>query len=335
MPSPLVGSPSGAVPRSLDDACGAEPGALCRWVYERTGNEFLATATDWLVERPLRIVLIVVAAWVLARMSRRAITRTMQRLETGRGAGLVAADPRARGRVQTLTNLFRSVVTVTIWVLAVLVVLGELDINLGPLVAGAGIAGVALGFGAQSLVKDFLSGVFMVLEDQYGVGDVVDLGDAVGTVEQVSLRSTRLRGVDGTVWHVPNGEIRRVGNKSQNWSRALLDVAVGYATDLAHARQVILEVATEVCGTDEHRATVLEPPEVWGVENLGADGVALRLVVKTTPGDQWALMRSLRAALKDRFDREGIEIPHPQRALHVRGDTGAAGPAREPSGGAA
>src|SRR6185369_16289116 len=133
-----------------------------------------------------------------------------------------------------------------IWTVAAFMVLGEFGINLGPLIAGAGIIGVAIGFGSQSLVKDFLAGIFILVEDQYGVGDTVDLGEAVGVVEVVSLRTTRLRSVDGTVWHVPNGEIGRVGNKSQHWSRALLDVQVAYTTDITEARSVIKGVADQV-----------------------------------------------------------------------------------------
>src|SRR6185369_98079 len=143
---------------------------------------------------------------------------------------------------------------------AIFMILGEVGIDLGPLLAGAGIIGVAIGFGSQSLVKDFLSGIFILVEDQFGVGDTVDLGEAVGVVEVVSLRTTRLRSVDGTVWHVPNGEIRRVGNKSQHWSRALLDIQVAYTTDLERAQQVINDVAHAVWHEDKH---VLEEPEVW------------------------------------------------------------------------
>src|SRR5690606_29200479 len=129
----------------------------------------------------------------------------------------------------------------------------------------------------QSLVKDFLSGIFMIIEDQYGVGDVIDVGEAVGTVEGLTLRTTRLRSVDGAVWHVPNGEIRRVGNMSQQWSRALLDIEVAYGTDIAHARSVIAAVADEVFRAPEWTTKILEQPEIWGVERLGADGIAIRL----------------------------------------------------------
>ena len=190
--------------------------------------------------------------------------------------------------------------------------LGEVGIDLGPLLAGAGVLGVAIGFGSQSLVRDFLSGTFILVEDQFGVGDIVDVGEASGTVEAVSLRTTRLRAIDGTVWHVPNGEIRRVGNMSQHWSRALLDIEVAYDTVVEHARSVIKRVADAVWAEDDG---VLEEPELWGVEQLGANGVMLRLVVKTTPSQQWRVSRELRERIKVAFDEEGIEIPFPQQTV--------------------
>src|SRR5690606_37796789 len=148
----------------------------------------------------------------------------------------------ASQRVEALAMVLRSVASFVIWLVAAFLILSELGVNLGPLLAGAGIVGVALGFGSPTLVRDFLSGIFILVEDQFGVGDVVDVGEASGVVEAVSLRPTRLRSVDGTVWHVPNGEIRRVGNMSQHWSRALLDVQVAYQTDIEHAKRVIKRV---------------------------------------------------------------------------------------------
>jgi small conductance mechanosensitive channel len=160
----------------------------------------------------------------------------------------------------------------------------------------------------------------MIVEDQYGVGDVVDLGDASGTVEAVTLRSTRLRDVSGTVWHVPNGTIQRVANKSQQWSRALVDVSVSYDTDVAQASEVIKRVADEMWVDEDWSNCILEEPEVWGVESLGADGIVIRLVVKTQPAEQFKVMRELRVRIKTAFDAEGIEIPFPQRTLWVRGE---------------
>jgi moderate conductance mechanosensitive channel len=220
--------------------------------------------------------------------------------------------------VEALSTVLRSVVTFVVWTMALFLVLDQIGIDLGPMLAGAGILGVALGFGSQSLVKDFLAGVFILVEDQFGVGDTVDLGEAVGVVEVVSLRTTRLRSVDGTVWHVPNGEIGRVGNKSQHWSRALLDIQVAYTTDLTLARSVIQETADQVWR--EEPETILEEPELWGVENLGAHGIEIRLVVKTQPSKQWEISRLIRERIKEAFDERGIEIPFPQQTVWMRMD---------------
>jgi small conductance mechanosensitive channel len=228
--------------------------------------------------------------------------------------------------------VLRSVASFAIFTVAGLLILGEVGLNLAPFLAGAGIVGIALGFGAQSLVKDFLSGLFILVEDQFGVGDIVDLEQGTaGTVEAVSLRTTRLRAVDGTVWHVPNGEIRRVGNKSQHWSRALLDVEVAYDTDIEHAKAVIKRVADELW---DEREDILEEPEVWGVERLGPNSIVIRLVVKTRPSDQYRVSRELRQRLKEVFDAEGIEIPYPQQTVWNRRhpEDEASSPAAEPAG---
>ena len=290
----------------------------------------LERALEWLAGPPLRIVAIFLAAFVVNRLARRAVKRSLTKLHTGavreRMGAMRRRTPaalletgetslRAEQRIDALSSVLRSVVTFTIFLIATLTACGELGIDLAPLLAGAGVLGVAIGFGSQSLVRDFLSGMFILVEDQFGVGDIVDLGEASGTVEAVSLRTTRLRAVDGTVWHMPNGEITRVGNMSQHWSRALLDVEVAYDTDLEHARGVIKRVADELWQED---TSVLDEPEVWGVEQLGAHGVALRLVVKTTPSAQWKVSRELRERIKLAFDEEGIEIPFPQQMVWNR-----------------
>ncbi len=214
---------------------------------------------------------------------------------------------RGEQRIEALTSVLRSATTFAIWLIASFMILGTVGVNIAPLLAGAGVLGVALGFGSQKLVQDFLSGMFILVEDQYGVGDVVDLEmQTVGVVEAVSLRTTRLRAVDGTVWHVPNGEIRRVGNMSQHWSRALLDVEVAYGTDVEQAKTVMKEAADEMWRED---TAILEEPEMWGVQNLNPNGVQLRLTIKTTPSQQWRISRALLERIKVRFDAEGIDFP--------------------------
>jgi small conductance mechanosensitive channel len=319
--------------QSLHDACGQDPGWFCRQALDLTSSPTTAQATDFLIGRPLSILVIILMAVTVNRLARRAVKRVLRGLQAGavqeRLGAVRRVTPetlletgetslRAEQRIEALTSVLRSLISFTVLVVAAVMVLGELGVELGPLIAGAGILGVALGFGSQSLVRDFLSGIFILVEDQFGIGDIVNLdGTTSGVVEAVSLRTTRLRAVDGTVWHVPNGEIRRVGNMSQHWSRALLDVEVAYATDLARAQEVIREVAVALWREDEH---VLEEPEVWGVEDLGPHGVVIRLVVKTTPSEQWRVSRRLRERLKAAFDAEGIEIPFPQQTIWHRSD---------------
>ncbi len=230
-------------------------------------------------------------------------------------------------RAATLGRLMKNVGSALIIGIAFLMILGEWGFNLAPLVAGAGILGLAFGFGAQTLVSDFLSGVFMLLEDQYGVGDIIDIDGTSGTVEDVQLRVTRLRSVDGVVWWVRNGEVTKVGNMSQNWSRTVLDIGVAYSADVPEVRRLMTEEALALHADEEWGALLLEDPEVWGVEALGDDAVVIRAVLKTLPGQQWGVARELRERIKNRFDAEGVEIPFPQRTVWIRQEEGSAAPA--------
>jgi small-conductance mechanosensitive channel len=307
------------------DSCYEVEGSFCAWVYERTdGNETVAGFVDWLVERPLQIVIVLVAASVARWAVKRWIGRVMHRVvrpatsvaaRLGRIGGepsdrlVTVRDPRSEARSASATAVLTSSATVLIWVIATISILGILGIDLAPLIAGAGIAGVALGFGAQSLVRDCIAGLFMLIEDQHGIGDVVDLGVATGTVERFSLRTTVLRDENGTVWHVPNGVVQRVGNQSQNWSMALLDVDVAYDTDLAPIRELLLRAASEICDDEANAARVLDGPRVLGVERFGAEGMTLRLAVKVLPGSQWDIQRLLREHVALRFESEQVELP--------------------------
>jgi len=333
------------VDSAVNDVCDSGADFVCDWVYDVTGNETIAEAVDWFVERPLKVLTIFAVAWLLNRLVRRAIARGEERMlrdrehrlrsrkaeevEDGRfedmepkarrkALELAQATEQAKQRARTLGSIMRSTATAVIYTIAVLMALAEFDINLGPLVAGAGIAGIALGFGAQSIVKDFLSGFFMLIEDQYSVGDIIDIGEASGVVEGISLRTTQIRDVNGTLWYVPNGEIRRVANKSQQWARAVLDIEVAYDTDIDLAKTVIKEVADSVWRENLAKATVIEEPELWGVENFGESAIAIRLVVKTEPGEQFDTAREIRGRLVGAFDHEGIEIPFPQRVVWMR-----------------
>ena len=323
---------------SVTDACGAGPGLFCEWIYNRTESESAARLASWLVDKPLRIILILVAAYFIRRVAHSGIDRLTQRLsqekrpdgpipeETKTAAGRRAMRihtiaARAEQRSLTLGAVLRSASTIIIYVIAVFLVLSELQINLAPLIASAGIVGIALGFGAQSVVRDFLSGIFIILEDHYGVGDIVDTGVAMGKVEEVSLRTTRLRDQAGTLWIVPNGEIRRVGNTSQLWSNAVIDVEVAYDTDIDFAIATIKDVLDEIWRDKDPAATVLEEPNVLGVEALGDSSVIIPAIARCEPAEQWAMGRIARKRIKQALDTAGIEIPFPQRTVWIRQDS--------------
>ncbi|MCW2840681.1 MAG: mechanosensitive ion channel protein MscS [Aeromicrobium sp.] len=281
------------------------------------------TAWDWFVATPGAIALIIIVGLVF----RWFVCRAIDRLVSGAGKGTVpgvlaksragefladlkpAANARRQQRAATMGSLLKSVATGVILTVVAMTVLSKLGIDIAPIIASAGIVGVALGFGAQNLVKDFLSGIFMILEDQYGVGDSVDLGEANGTVEAVGLRVTRLRDVNGTVWYVRNGEILRVGNQSQNWARTVLDITVGYEADLTHVQEILQSEATSMYEDPQYAGVIIEPPEVWGVERFDKDGAVVRVVLKTAPLQQWLVARAMRQRIKTRFDESGIRIP--------------------------
>lgn len=290
----------------------------------------LDSIPDWLVDKPLNIAVIILIALVLRGLVHRAIKRVVNRPEGGlmpeddgkrggkRGRPIRGANPRQAQRMRTVGSLLKSISTMVIGIVAITMVLAEVGLNIGPIIASAGIVGVAVGFGAQTLVKDLLSGIFMIVEDQYGVGDFVDTGDAMGEVEAVSLRVTRMRGVDGTVWYVRNGEILRVGNMSQDWARTVLDISVAYDADVAAIRATLQEVGAELAADPAWSSVILDPPEVWGVQDLGTDVISIRVVARTAPQQQWAVGREFRERIKSRFDNDGVVFPFPQRVVWHR-----------------
>jgi small conductance mechanosensitive channel len=270
-------------------------------------SDFGARTVQFIVVRPLKIALILAAGVAIGRVAARAVRRLLRGAH--KRAPIRPSSPRAQQRADTIADVLAGLIKAAILVIAAFMAMSELGVNLAPLIAGAGIAGIAVGFGAQSLVKDFISGMFILVEDQYGVGDQIEVNGATGTVEDVSLRVTRLRAVDGTVWFVPNGEIRKVGNASMEWSRAVIDVVVSYDAELATAMDAIADEARQAAEDPQWSTVVLEPPEVWGVHAVAADGITLRVVVKTAPKQQAVLARVLRARIIDRLRREGVRGP--------------------------
>ena len=270
-----------------------------------------------------RVLVVVVLALVARALLHHAVNKLVRTAITGgvfrplkeRAKGTVFdASPllseRRHQRVETLGSLMRSVASFTVAVVAGSMLLSEAGLDLTPVLASAGVIGVAVAFGAQNLVRDVLTGVFMLLEDQYGVGDVIDAstvtGLATGTVEAVTLRTTRLRDVDGTVWYVRNGEITRVGNRSQGWSRAIVDVPLPLSADVPAVRGVLVDAAHALAAEPAFADKVLEEPEVWGVESFAKEGLVLRLAQKTTPLEQWAVERELRERVLITLAQHGI-----------------------------
>jgi small conductance mechanosensitive channel len=214
-----------------------------------------------------------------------------------------------------LAALSSSIVTVVAVLLGLIMTLSLLGVNPAPLVASVGVVGIAVGLGAQKLVQDFLAGVFMLLEDQFGVGDIIDVGDAAGVVEGVTLRTVRLRSLDGTLWHVSNSEIRRVGNKSQNWSRAVIDLSISYEQDVQRAWTVVEECLREFAADPEWASKLAGTAEVLGVERFAESSVDLRVLIPTLPANQWSVAREFRRRIKQHFDAKSISFPYPHLTL--------------------
>jgi small conductance mechanosensitive channel len=299
-------------------------GTFCDWVYDTTGNKALAESSDWLLAKPLTILVILLLAagirWVLHRVIKRLSARAAEgtvpgvlaKGHTGKLFSSPLLSERRKQRAETMSSVLRSVTTGVIMSVAVLMILDVVGLPIGPLLASAGIVGVAVGFGAQSLVKDFLSGIFLILEDQYGVGDLVDTGmGTVGTIEAVGLRVTRLRDGTGVVWYVRNGEILQVGNHSQGWSTGIVDVSVAYNEDIPRVQRLIGEVAAAMADEEGWSEKIIEPPTVAGVESVTATSVTIRVIVKCSPNEHFGVQRELRERIKERFDREGVRVPPP------------------------
>lgn len=321
-------------------SCGDDQRLICEWVFERTDSAFWAQLADWFLDRPLRILFIILLAWLVVRLLRRVVRRFASGVAERSGGGRAGDDfslgtlrrrvqmvtspdatqDRSRLRAVTLGKLLESLVSIVVWTTAVFIILGEVGVSLAPLIASAGIASIAIGFGAQSIVRDFLAGIFVVIEDQYGVGDIIDVSYATGEVVEVGFRTTQLRDLEGVLWTIPNGEVQRVGNYSQIWARSVFDISISYDDDIDHASSVIKTVLDDLWMNGSPHATIIDEPEVLGVEELAGSAVVIRSRVKTEPKEQFAVARRVRAEIKKAFDREGIEIPYDHQVVVVRED---------------
>ena len=269
----------------------------------------------WLLTHGLRIFVIIIGY---------VISIFVVKFLTMRFVKLVEDEDRStRNERERRADTIVSIINTTSWIffgiIALFTILREFNVNITPLLTGAGVAGLAIAFGAQSVIKDFLYGFFLLAEDQIRVGDVVKLGEHSGVVERITIRTTRLRSLDGNVHIIPNGEINTVVNMTHGWSRALIDVDVAYKEDLDRVITIMKDVAEGLKKEDKYKKFIIESPHVLGVEKLGDSGITIRLIIKTTPLKQWEIKRELRKRIKNAFDRAGIEIPFPQMVIHGEG----------------
>jgi small conductance mechanosensitive channel len=291
-----------------------------------SGNFFDWLASVWVDYRPVfNVAFVLVGALILRAILLSSVKRVVASVVSGVGPKSKIADnesPLAKARIvqraRTIGSVLSNFITWGISIVAVIMSLGELGVAVGGLIAGAGIIGAALGFGAQSLVKDLISGLFLVFEDQLGVGDSVDVGEVRGVVELVGLRVTQVRDLEGTLWYVRNGEIQRVGNKSQGWSRVVLDIALDSSADLTKARKVMTDTALALSKNSAHAKALLGDPEVWGVQTFNGDQIVVRLVQQVEPKAQDDVAQELRAALVDAFSEAKITLASSTQSVFVK-----------------
>jgi len=268
----------------------------------------------WIIQTAIQIALVLVVAFILTRLLRRITTKV------GNKVSQETTPIRALQRTETLTRVLSSAGIVVIWVMGTFYILGAIGANLAPLLASVGIIGLAVGFGAQNLVRDVVSGFFILLEDQYGVGDIIEINQvASGKVETLTLRVTGMRSLDGTMHFIANGEITHIANRSKDWARAIIDVGVAYKESSDKVRQSLEKVALTSKADDEVGRAMYTEPEILGVEMLGEYEVTWRMVVDTKPGKQWEVGRALRERIKAAFDEDNIEIPFPHQVM-IRAD---------------
>jgi len=273
--------------------------------------EILKSLSHWFTTSGIKVVGILIGLFVLSQASRWMV-RWIEKWIPEKDP-LQASE--IKKRAQTLGNILRHVFLILISFIAGLMILGELGIQLGPLLATAGIGALAIGFGAQSLVRDVISGFFIILENQYRIGDVIEVAGVSGLVESLNLRRTVLRDLKGRVHTIPNGEIKVVSNLSKEWSRAVLDLGISYREDLNQVYELLTQIGKELESEEPYKSAILEPLQILGVEKFEESQVIIRMMIKTVPLKQWEVGRELRRRIKIRFDEKGIEIPFPHRVL--------------------
>jgi moderate conductance mechanosensitive channel len=268
--------------------------------------------TPWLLAHGIKIILIVVLAFVVSRAAKIFIKKIIKKLVFDR---LLDSEDKKK-REDTLVKIFSATINIAVWILALLMVLQEVGIAIGPLLAAAGIVGLAFGFGGQYLIRDLISGLFIIMENQYRIGDVVCFDGTCGLVEDISLRMTTLRDLDGTVHHVPHGIIDKVSNLTKSFARVNLNIGVSYHSNLEHVISVVNRVGDELASDEEWKEKIIKAPQFLRVDDFGESAVIIKILGETKPILQWEVTGELRKRIKISFDKEGIEIPFPQRVIH-------------------
>lgn len=277
-------------------------------------QNYVPEILTWFGNNGLRILLIICGAFFLHTSSRVFIEKTIRKLVR---PDKMSSPEEERKREDTLITIFYQTFTIALWLLAVLMMLTEIGINTAPLIAGAGIIGLAFGFGGQYLIKDLISGLFIILENQYRVGDVVCFGETCGLVEDINLRTTILRDLDGTVHFVPNGEVKIASNLTKQYSRVNLNIGVSYNCNLDNVINVINKVGRDLARDKQWKEKIRKPPQFLRVDDFADSAIILKILGETQPIMQWDVMGELRKRLKIAFDKEHIEIPFPQQTVHL------------------
>ena len=267
----------------------------------------------WLLTHGLKILIIAVAAWLLMIILIRIIRKAVRIAVVADSSMEEEAEKK---REDTLIHIFAGATRIIILTMAILMILQEAGIAIGPILAGAGIVGLAFGFGGQYLIRDIITGLFIILENQYRIGDVVNIDGTSGLVEDITLRLTTLRDLNGTMHHIPHGDIKRVANLSKKFARINLDMGVAYNTDLEHVIKVINKTGNELAEDPLYKEFILKPPQFLRVNDFADSAIILKILGDTKPLKQWEITGELRKRLKVAFDKEGIEIPFPQRVIH-------------------
>jgi small-conductance mechanosensitive channel len=270
---------------------------------------------SWLLSHGIKVICILIVAFLINRAGKKIIARTIIK-------GIKdTTDEATEKRQKTLIRIFSGALNIIIWLVAIMMILPEFGINVGPILAGAGILGVALGFGAQYMIRDFLAGLFIIIENQYRVGDVICLDDVCGGVEDVTLRKTVLRDLDGKLYHIPNGSFKMAANLTKGYSRAHMNVSVAYKEDLDEVMRLINKVGQEMATEDPWKEYIIKPIQVLGPgpNKFAESGIEIKVLGETKPLKQWDTLKEFRRRLKIAFDKEGIEIPFPQMSIWPRG----------------